>query len=263
MDGGSRVSLKRAAEEEMCRRLPDGDDFDGSRPEIGRFRYDAVNLMRDGTKGYLCTCKIRRERSCSREATTVLLKSETQLPSAKLSARGVVFLLAPEGDSDQDILSNVDQVYASPDLRVDFVVRMTPILHTVLCDDSVPAALERIGLEVARVAFCSSVFPIKDDEKMVSFALQWNGRKLCNREQKQQCIDSLGKGFAAGCPGGVRVDLVHPDVVVIVEAIEVMSKRFFLVGLAPSSWLETCGKLQLKSLLTPSQSKRHKGSEVN
>ena len=252
-DEQRRKSLKRAAEEQMGRRLPSDDDFDESHPVIGRFKYDAVRLMSESAKGFFLTCMIRRERSCAREASTSLLKSETQLPSAKLSARGVVFLLADAEDSDSSVLNRVRQVYdcADEDLRVDFTLRMVPVLRTAALDDGVPAKMEHIGADLARAASSVPIFGMREGRKEMSLAVAFNGRKLCPDEVKQRCITMVAKGFANACPSGmkVRVDLKRPDTLICVEVLDVMARTFFLVGVAPSPWLAE-GTLRLKVLRT-------------
>jgi len=181
----------RAAEQQMGRRLPGQEDYDEDYPALGRFKYDAAKCLRaGGMRGYLATCAVRRERSCTREASRLLLY-ESQLKSAKLAARGVVLLMTDndggtDGDGDRggnpyrdrdgdrdrdggdalrdaDVLSRLDRLHLGgvQDDPPAFTVRITPVLRTMALEDSGEAGnaaascrrIAEIGSELAKLVF--------------------------------------------------------------------------------------------------------------
>ena len=254
-----KTDLTREAEQQMGRRLPTQDGFDENHPTLGTFRYDAVRSLTEGTaRGYIATCAMRRERSCAREASA-LLGYENQLQSAKVSARGVVLLLTSMTDDmeeggtrDADVLSRAADLFENEEghKEILFTVRIVPVLRTTVLDDGVAERLSKLGEEIAVCALAEFTSVFKKDE--VAIGVAFNGRKLVDNVVKRDCISRLASGFQVGCVCKVRVDLGTPDILLIVEAMDVMSRNFLMLGVAPSAWLAN-GKLRGLSTLTPSR----------
>eukprot|EP01025_Chloroclados_australasicus_P019100 TRINITY_DN2028_c1_g1_i1.p1 TRINITY_DN2028_c1_g1~~TRINITY_DN2028_c1_g1_i1.p1 ORF type:complete len:354 (-),score=45.16 TRINITY_DN2028_c1_g1_i1:403-1416(-) len=134
------MSLKRAAEDQLRRSLPDSkkqvlDSQNNQLPppeddfiELQTFKYSSgQDLCQEGSNsGFLVTCKYKREKSCLRELLKILDIRKEQSRIVKLACNGVVLLLivniTPESlfQKYQDILNKKGGYL--------YVQRATPIL---------------------------------------------------------------------------------------------------------------------------------------
>lgn len=256
--------LKRDAEGEMRRKLPDDPLYDSDQ-ELGRYRYDAVKTLTEGTsKGYLITCIIRRERSCLHEIRKkgVIGSDKGSLGIVKMSARGLVMLLESEEKKDASVVETVARVYSGRDQNegITYTHRIAPVLRTFLYEeDTVNACLERAGKEMAEFVMgkSSDVFESLWDKEGVKLAVMFHGRGI-GSEKRLKHIHSVAKGFSDGYTpkGSTKVDLTQPDVVISVDMAIVMGRSFVFVGICHSSWCDTKPEIRLKSLVSAVSGKK-------
>lgn len=260
------IQLRRDAEGEMGRKLPDDVLYDSDQ-ELGRYRYDAVKTLTQGrSKGYLITCAMRRERSCLREVMTkdLLGSKRDGLGIVKMSARGLVMLLTSDEGQGDCILETVGLTYdryareGAPKMK--FTHRISPVLRTFLYEEeTVHACLERAGKGMAEdVMKYAKVFGKQEERERMSFAVTFHARGAISNK-RLPCIQSIAKGFSAGCSGrgDVRVDLARPDVVITLDLVTVMGREFVLVGVCPSDWCVTKPRIRLKSLCLQASGSKH------
>lgn len=263
--------LKRDAEAEMGRKLPDDALYDSNK-ELGRYRYDAVKTLTEGTsRGYLVTCTIRRERSCLHEIREkgLIVSEKDDLGIVKISARGIVMLLESEGTGDVSILETVAKVYnREPDESIAFTRRIIPVLRTFLYkEDTFKSLLDQIGNDLAGLLVnkSSDVFECLWNKDEVKIAVMFHGRDIVSNK-RLEFIHSIAKGFSDGFTpyGRTKVDLGQPDVVLTVDSLSVMGRDFVLVGICPADWCVTKPRIQLKSLASgvAKKSKREAPEEV-
>lgn len=247
--------LKRDAEAEMGRKLPDDALYDSNK-EIGRYRYDAVKTLTEGTSGgYLITCTIRRERSCLHEIREkgLMMSEKNALGIVKISARGIVMLLESEGTGDLSILESVAKVYKrEPDASIAFTQRISPVLRTFLYkEDTFKSLLEQAGKDLAGLLVdkSSDVLKCLWNREEVKIAVMFHGRDVVSNK-RSDFIHSIAKGFSDGfTPNGrIKVDLGQPDVVLTVDGVSVMGRDFVVVGICLSDWCVTKPRIRLKSL---------------
>lgn len=250
--------LKRDAEGEMRRKLPDDPLYDSDQ-ELGRYRYDAVKTLMEGTsKGYLITCIIRRERSCLHEIRKkgLIGSDKGGLGIVKMSARGLVMLLESEEKKDASVVETVAKLYTDDKDQnegIAFTHRIAPVLRTFLYEeDTVNACLERTGKEMAEFVMdkSSDVFASLWDKEVVKLAVMFHGRGI-GSEKRLKHIHSVAKGFSDGYSpmGSTKIDLTQPDVVISVDMAIVMGRSFVFVGICHSSWCDTKPEIRLKSLV--------------
>ncbi len=264
-------TVKEAAELEAGRKLDHDEDY--SR-RIGQYKYDAVDALSEGrARGVLSTAPLQRERSCTIELLS-FMAYQGDLRSVKVGARGVVFLIVDNNDeegADVEWLRRVDRLYSGT--TTNFCIKAVPILRSVRLDNACAGdagqdidqvgderlfrGLEHIGADLEDIVsrsgsmFCDPT--VQPGGVKISIAVKFSGRKLLGEDLKQRCITALGRGFAGRSDSGqskqlVGVSLSSPDVVIVVEALDVMGRKFLLVGLAPARWLAPGGKLQLRTL---------------
>lgn len=249
--------LRRDAEGEMGRKLPDDALYD-SEQEIGRYRYDAVKALMEGTsKGYLITCTMQRERSCLGELRDKgLLGSEmAHMGIVKVSARGVVMLLESGDKEDEYVVETVARVYCRETQGdMAFTHRISPVLRTFLYEEnSVNVRLEEAGRDLAGYVLKSSstdVFGGVVKKEGATFAAIFHGRGTVTNK-RLSCIHSVAKGFSDGYATGgtsISVDLTRPDVVIKVDIARVMGRDVVLVGMCRADWCVTKPRIRLKSL---------------
>lgn len=271
--GGIDRGVKLAAEREARRKLDPIDDYPR---RVGQFKYDAVDALSEGRgRGVFSTAPLQRERSCTVELRTLLEDQVGELQPVKVGARGVVFLMAHGGDdkqeagADVELLRRVDRLYSGT-ITPAFCMKVVPILRSVrldyhnnnnidqVGDERLFRGLERIGADLEGIVsragpiFCVGSHPTVQPGVKISIAVKFSSRKLLGEDLKQRCITALGRGFAERSVSGqskrvVGVSLSSPDVVIVVEGLDVMGRKFLLVGLAPARWLAP-GKLQLRAL---------------
>ncbi|MEO2191824.1 MAG: hypothetical protein ABGY24_05230 [bacterium] len=281
--GGIDRGVKLAAEREARRKLDPIDDYPR---RVGQFKYDAVDALSEGRgRGVFSTAPLQRERSCTVELRTLLEDQVGELQPVKVGARGVVFLMAHGGDdkqeagADVELLRRVDRLYSGT-ITPAFCMKVVPILRSVrldyhndnnacagdagqgidqVGDERLFRGLERIGADLEGIVsragpiFCVGSHPtVQPGGVKISIAVKFSSRKLLGEDLKQRCITALGRGFAERSVSGqskrvVGVSLSSPDVVIVVEGLDVMGRKFLLVGLAPARWLAP-GKLQLRAL---------------
>ncbi len=175
----------------------------------------------------------------------------------------------PGDAADVELLRRVDRLLYGNGDGTKFCIKVFPVFHSVRLhdahagdagertvdgDERLCQELVRIGADLeAVVGRSESMFRgpstgVQETGGHISIAVKFSGRKLLDDDLKQRYITALCRGFAGSRkPKQVSVSLQSPDVVVIVEALDVMGRTFLMVGLAPARWL-TRGKLQLRAL---------------